>query len=171
MEGDNKIMILDNIGYVICESAYESGKTEIITENFNNTGKTVIVACLQTMGEINRNNRVYLREDLLPQLTCPRIMELRAKNALRGEMGHPLDTSLARQSQIRQDLCCCKYLDLWTEGDDIMAKVIATNNQYGAEFDADLKETPITYPAFSLRALGEICRDRGANRVKNISSY
>ena len=161
-------MILNNIGYVICESPYDNPdrKFELVTENFNNTGKSKAIVCLQTMNEVNRNHRFYAREDLEPQLTCARLVELLEAGFLRSEMGHPLDTSLARQSQIRQDLCCNKILKLWTEGDDIMAEVMATNNQYGQEFDADLKEGD--KPAFSLRALGEIRQERGHMAVKNI---
>ena len=160
-------MILDNIGYVICESAMTSKKTEIIDENFNGTGKAKAVVVLQTADERNRNGRYYCHEDLFPQLTAPRTVELLEAGYLRGEMGHPLETALARQSQIRQDLCCCKYLKLWTEGMNIMAEAVGTNNQYGHEFDADLKEGD--KPAFSLRALGTIVQDRARGAmVKDI---
>lgn len=156
-------MILDNIGYVICESAIKSKKIDIIDENFNGTGKSKAIVCLQTADERNRNGRYYKHEDLFPQLTSPRIQELLVAGSLRGEMGHPLDTSLARQSQIRQDLCCCRYLKLWTEGMDILAEAVATNNQYGAEYDADLKEGLSS--AYSLRALGTITQDRNLGAV------
>lgn len=156
-------MILDSIGYVISEANIETKKFDIVTEDYNNTGKTKAIVCLQTADERNRNGRYYRHEDLFPQLTAPRTVELLEAGYLRGEIGHPLDTSLARQSQIRQDLCCCKYLKLWTEGMDIMSEVIATNNQYGAEFDADLKEG--NRPAFSLRALGTIHQDRNLGAV------
>lgn len=160
-------MILDNIGYIISESNVVSKKTEIVTENFNGTGKAKAIVCLQTANERNRNGRYYKAEDLFPQLTAPRTVELLEAGYLRGEMGHPLDTSLARQSQIRQDLCCCKYLKLWTEGMDIMAEVVGTNNDYGKEFNADLLDGD--HPAFSLRALGNITNDRSLGQVvKNI---
>lgn len=158
--------VVDPIGYIICESMYQS-EAKIIDQTQG--GKRVIAkGILQTANEKNRNGRYYPREQLFAQLKAPRTVELLECGYLRGEDGHPLDSSLARQSIIVKDLCAVKYLSLWTEGDDIWATFRGTNNDRGEEFDADLRDGD--KPAFSLRALGTINRSStlSANVVDNI---
>lgn len=160
-------MIKNQIGYIICESMYKSDNSKIIQESAD--GRRVIAeGILQTADEKNRNGRYYPHEQLFAQIKAPRTVELLQCGYLRGEDGHPLDNSLARQSIIVKDLCCVKYLDLWTEGMNIWARYRGTNNDRGAEFDQDLRDGD--KPAFSLRALGTINRSSqlAANVVENV---
>ena len=67
-------MINSNIGYIICESYTEPQQITINPKTINN--KVVAEGILQTADEKNRNGRYYSKEELFPQLTCPRTLEL-----------------------------------------------------------------------------------------------
>lgn len=157
-------MINSKIGYIICESDIIPRHVEIQPKTIN--GKLIGEGILQTADEKNRNGRYYAKEDLFPQLTAPRTLELLNAGYLRAEMGHPLSKDLARQSMIDDTKTCARFLKLWTEGDDIKAHFTATNNKYGEAFNADLAEGCM--PAWSLRALGSIEQTRRGAEVKNI---
>ena len=77
-----------------------------------------------------------------------------------------MSKDLQRQSTIVDSNTCARFLKLWTEGDNIMAHVVATNNDLGKAFDLDLKEG--IKPAWSLRALGSIEQTRRGAEVKNL---
>jgi hypothetical protein len=99
-------------------------------------------------------------------LTAPRTIELLNAGYLRAEMGHPLDKDLQRQSTIDDTKTCARFLKLWTEGNDVWARFVATNNKNGHAFDLDLKEG--CKPAWSLRALGSVEQTRRGAEVKNL---
>lgn len=129
-------------------------------------GKVVAEGILQTADERNRNGRYYSKEELFPQLTAPRTLELLEAGYLRAETGHPLSKDLQRQSTIDDTLTCAKFLKLWTEGNNVWAQFIGTNNQYGKAFNLDLLEG--CKPAWSLRALGSIEQTRRGAEVRNL---
>ena len=160
-------MISSAIGYIICESDLEVSRTNIIDASSDKYhGKAIADCVLQTANEKNRNGRFYSREELFPQLTAPRTQELLKTGTLKAECGHPLSKDLQRQSTIDDTKTCARFLKLWTEGDDIRALAIGTNNEYGKAFDMDLKEDVL--PAWSLRALGSIEQTRRGAEVKNL---
>ena len=156
-------MLNTNIGYIINESYSEPVDiTHVKTLN----GKVVVDCRLQTADEKNRNGRYYAEEELFPQINAPRTQELLAAGDLKAEDGHPLDKDLQRQSIIDNTKTCARFLKLWTEGKDIRAHVVGTNNELGRAFDLDLKEG--VKPAWSLRALGSVCQTARGCEVKNI---
>lgn len=157
-------MINSNIGYIICESDITTQVANLTPQRIN--GKLVAEGILQTANEKNRNGRFYSSQELFPQLTCPRTLELLRAGYLRAEMGHPLSKDLQRQSTIDDTKTCARFLKLWTVGDDIWATFVATNNKYGEAFNADLAEGCM--PAWSLRALGSIEQTRRGAEVKNL---
>lgn len=160
---------MNNIGYIICETdTTVSVNSKVIKEETLPSGKKRVVAegILQTADEKNRNGRIYPKEELFPQLTSPRTMELFNAGYMRGECGHPLSPELARQQTIDGKLCCVKYLKFWTQGNDVWGRFCGTNNALGDEFDADLREG--CKPAFSLRALGSINETSGGAKVTNL---
>mgnify|MGYP003292379070 CR=1 FL=1 len=152
-------MILDSIGYIICESAIAGfTDTNIVKEE---NGKVIAEGILQTANERNRNGRFYSSEELFPQLTAPRTLELLEAGYLRAELGHPLSNELVRQQTIDDSRTCAQFLKLWTEGDHVWARFRGTNNAFGEAFDKDLKDG--CKPAWSLRALGNLVQTpRGA---------
>ncbi len=158
-------MIIDGkiIGEVICESY---GSPVDITHVKMLNGKVVAECILQTADEKNRNGRYYAKEELFPQLTCPRIIELLDSGTLRAECGHPLSKDLQRQAMIDDTKTCARFLKLWTNGDNVMAHVVGTNNELGKAFDLDLKEG--VKPAWSLRALGSVEQTRRGCEVRNL---
>lgn len=157
-------MISSKIGYIICESDITTQVANLTEQRIN--GKLVAEGILQTADERNRNGRFYSKEELFPQLTCPRTMELLKAGYLRAEMGHPLSKDLQRQSTIDDTKTCARFLKLWTVGNDVWATFTATNNKYGEAFNADLAEGCM--PAWSLRALGSIEQTRRGAEVKNL---
>jgi hypothetical protein len=157
-------MISKNIGYIICESDMTTKITNITPKMIN--GKLVAEGILQTADEKNRNGRYYSEQELFPQLTAPRTLELLNAGYLRAELGHPLSKDLQRQSTIDDTKTCARFLKLWTVGKDVWATFVGTNNKYGAAFNADLAEGCL--PAWSLRALGSINQTRRGAEVQNL---
>jgi hypothetical protein len=157
-------MINSNIGYIICESDVEAKPVNIVKNKINN--KLVAEGILQTADEKNRNGRYYAEEELFPQLTAPRTVELLKAGYLRAEMGHPLSKDLARQSTIDDTKTCARFLKLWTVGKDVWATFTGTNNVNGEAFNADLAEGCL--PAWSLRALGSVEQTRRGAEVKHL---
>ena len=153
----------NTVAYIICESDIVPSLAKV--ERSNN-GKAIGEGIIQTADERNRNGRYYAEEELFPQLTAPRTVELLQAGYLRAEMGHPLSKDLARQSVIDDTKTCARFLKLWTEGKDIWARFIGTNNLYGNAFDLDLKEG--CKPAWSLRALGSIKQTSRGAEVQNL---
>ena len=151
------------LGYIICESYAEPNA--VLTPKLLN-GKAIAEVILQTADEKNRNGRYYSEEELFPQLRAPRTIELLESGTLKAECGHPLSKDLQRQSTIDDTRTCARFLKLWTEGKNVMAHVVGTNNELGKAFDLDLKEG--VKPAWSLRALGSIQQTRRGAEVKNL---
>lgn len=156
-------MINSKIGYIICESM---GEPSAVIQPKMINGKVVAECILQTADEKNRNGRFYAHEELFPQITAPRTLELLHSGTLKAECGHPLSKDLQRQSTIDDTKTCARFLKLWIDGMNIMAHVVGTNNDLGRAFDLDLKEGIL--PAWSLRALGSICQTRRGAEVKNL---
>ena len=151
------------IGNIILEGAYKSEDTVIVDGN----GRHVVAeGTLQDADVVNRNNRIYGRDDLFPEVEGPRLKELIKTGNLKGEDGHPLSDDLIRQQTIDPKLVSVKYLNIWTEGNDIKGRFCGTNTAYGKAFDDDLRDGEL--PSFSLRALGGIENIGGKAYVKNI---
>lgn len=156
-------MINSQIGYIICESV---GEPHAVIQPKMLNGKVIAEVILQTADEKNRNGRYYSHEELFPQLTCPRTTELLRTGTLKAECGHPLAKDLVRQSTIDDTKTCARFLKLWTEGMNVMAHAVGTNNELGRAFDLDLKDGVL--PAWSLRALGSVEQTRRGAEVKNL---
>ena len=156
-----------NIGYIITEAAPEEPtKTEIVDEIVCGSRKRVVgKGILQTGDEKNRNGRWYsTKNELAPQVVCPRTQELIQHGRLLGENGHPLSKDLARQQQIIESLCSVRYLKVWMEGNDVWSWYVGHNNALGDTFDDNLRCG--IDPSFSLRALGSVNNtNRGAEVV------
>lgn len=157
-------MIKRDIVCIINESYLGTSETKITPKTIN--GKVVAECILQTADEKNRNGRYYAEEELFPQLTARRTVELLESGTLRAECGHPLSKDLQRQSTIDDTKTCARFLKLWTEGKNVMAHVVATNNALGQAFNLDLLEG--CKPAWSLRALGSVFQTKRGAEVRNL---
>ena len=148
--------------YILNENDIDRCTTQsVIKEQAN--GKVMAKAIFQTADEVNRNGRIYPKSELFPQLTCPRTVELLRNKEFVGEAGHPLESSLTRQSTIDPTKVCFRILKFWTEGDNVVGYFEGTNNALGKALDEDLREG--CKPAFSLRALGTIEKSPRGNIV------
>lgn len=153
------------IGNIILESSHEVPEVTIIAEKNN---KVVGTGIIQTLGDENRNGRIYEIKDMKPEVEGDRIQEeLIPTGNMRGHDGHPSSTELSIQSVINPLLCSVKYKKIWIEGNEIHANFCGTNNEHGRAFNADLMDGD--KPSFSLRALGSVDRERnGKCYVRNI---
>ena len=153
------------IGSIILESANEAAEVNIISEH---NGKPEATGIIQTLGDENRNGRIYEVKDMKPEIYSDRIQkELIPTGNMRGHDGHPSSSELSIQSVIAPKICSVQYTKLWLEGTEIHANFKGTNNQYGKAFTEDLLEG--CRPSFSLRALGSVDRERnGKCYVRNI---
>ena len=150
-------MAISNIGYIINESA----ATEIEFKVKNDDGYRVLAeGTIQEAEQLNRNRRVYAHKDLYREIyVTPRTKELLTTGNLKGEAGHPDAKDLAKLVQVQ-------YTKLWMDGNKVKAHFRGTNNQFGDEFDKDLRYGE--KPSFSLRALGSIENRNGKAYVNNL---
>lgn len=153
------------IGYVINESAIPGYTTTNIIKQ-DKKGRVVAEAVLQIADEVNRNRRKYPYDELIPQLTAPRTLELLEAGYFRGEMGHPISTDLTRQQTIDDTRTCVQFLSLYHEGPVVKGTYRGTNNAYGQAINEDLLDG--CKPAFSLRALGTVEKENGISVVRNL---
>ena len=153
------------IGHIILEAQQEVPEVTIISEKNNKVTGTGII---QTLGDENRNGRIYELKDMKPEIEGDRIQkELIPTGNMCGHDGHPSSTELSVQSVIDPKLCSVRYSKIWLEGNEIHANFRGTNNDYGKAFNADLMEG--VRPSFSLRALGSVDRERsGKCYVRNL---
>ena len=153
------------IGHIILEAQQEVPEVTIISDKNNKVTGTGII---QTLGDENRNGRIYELKDMKPEIEGDRIQkELIPTGNMCGHDGHPSSTELSVQSVIDPKLCSVRYSKIWLEGNEIHANFRGTNNDYGKAFNADLMEG--VRPSFSLRALGSVDRERsGKCYVRNL---
>lgn len=154
---------MKEIGYVFLEDIHTPTDITVVTDKSN---RVIAEGCLQEGEEENRNGRCYLTEDLTREQNCKRTRELLACGYMRGESGHPTDTSIIRQQTIDPSNVCVQYLKYWMDGPKWMAQFKGTNNDLGAAIDADLREG--CKPAFSMRALGTLENINGRNVVRDL---
>lgn len=156
------------IGSIILEGAATVEDTVISDIKPSGSGKSRVIGegTLQDMDVENRNHRIYAKADLSPEINGPRMTELIKAKEMKGELGHPLSDDLVRQQTIDPKLTCVLFTKIWIEGNRVKGQFKGTNNAYGDEFDADLRDG--CKPAFSLRALGAIENVNGKAYVKGI---
>ena len=152
------------IGYMICETASSEPTKPHVLDVVN--GRVVIEAILQDMNVRNRNGRYYSDKELVPQLTCPRTMELLNANGIPGEAGHPLAKDLARQQSIDPMRVSHFITKLWQDKNDIKGIVRAGRGEPGNIFHENVLDG--VKVAFSLRALGTVVNTKNGAEVKNI---
>ena len=152
------------VGCIICEETTSNVEFKVQSENKN--GFVLAEGIVQKGNEVNRNRRYYPMEELKRAVVSPRQQELVKTGNFKGEAGHPLDKTLARQSKVDPQCEQVWYTKLWTEGDLVKAHFRGTNNDLGRSFNDDLKDGQL--PSFSLRALGSLVNENGRMTVRNM---
>lgn len=147
----------NSVGYIICEQVSENVEFKIKGED--SAGYVKAEGILQEGNSPNRNKRLYPTEELARNVMSAKIRELVETGNLKGEAGHPTDTSLARQSKIDPTLEQVWYTKLWMDGNYVMGQFMGTSNQLGQSFNLDLKRGQ--KPSFSLRAVGSLSNQNG----------
>lgn len=160
----NKNGLGDLIGCIICEETRTDIEFKITGENKN--GFVIAEGILQEADEINRNRRYYPVEEITAAIMNPRQQELVSTGNFKGEAGHPLDKSLARQQKIDPQCEQIWYTKLWMDGPYVMGHFRGTNNDLGHSLNDDLKDGQ--KPSVSLRALGSLLNENGRATVRNM---
>lgn len=160
----NKNGLGDLIGCIICEETRTDIEFKITGENKN--GFVIAEGILQEADEINRNRRYYPVEEITAAIMNPRQQELVSTGNFKGEAGHPLDKSLARQQKIDPQCEQIWYTKLWMDGPYVMGHFRGTNNDLGRSLNDDLKDGQ--KPSVSLRALGSLLNENGRATVRNM---
>lgn len=153
-----------NVGYIICEETATNVEFKLTAENKN--GFVLAEGILQRGNETNRNKRYYPLDELRRAVNAPKQQELVKTGNFKGEAGHPLDKTLARQSKVDPQCEQVWYTKLWMEGDYVKGHFRGTNNDLGRSFNDDLKDGQL--PSFSLRALGSLVNENGRLTVRNM---
>lgn len=153
-----------NVGYIICEETATNVEFKLTAENKN--GFVLAEGILQRGNETNRNRRYYPLDELRRAVNAPKQQELVKTGNFKGEAGHPLDKTLARQSKVDPQCEQVWYTKLWMEGDYVKGHFRGTNNDLGRSFNDDLKDGQL--PSFSLRALGSLVNENGRMTVRNM---
>jgi hypothetical protein len=152
------------VGCIITEETATNIEFKVQGENKN--GFVIAEGTIQNGNETNRNRRYYPTDELRRALNAPRQKELVESGNFKGEAGHPLDKTLARQSKIDPTNEQVWYTKIWMEGDSVKARFRGTNNELGKSFNDDLKDGQ--RPSFSLRALGSLVNENGRMTVRNM---
>jgi hypothetical protein len=152
------------VGCIITEETATNIEFKVQGENKN--GFVIAEGTIQNGNETNRNRRYYPTDELRRALNAPRQKELVESGNFKGEAGHPLDKTLARQSKIDPTNEQVWYTKIWMEGDSVKARFRGTNNDLGKSFNDDLKDGQ--RPSFSLRALGSLVNENGRMTVRNM---
>lgn len=156
------------LGHIIIETdlgdeILSNGKTARPVREIG--GHLVMEGIMQSANRLNRNRRFYPGEELFPQLTCKRTVELTKSGNMKGENGHPLSKELSRQQTIDPNNTVVVYNKFWVDGDLIMSHYYADFNQKGDDMDRQIRNGQL--PSFSLRALGTIVPTKRGAEVKN----
>lgn len=154
----------ETVGVLISESTATEVEFKVTEEHRN--GYLVAEGILQEANEVNRNKRFYPLEELQRAIVSPRVQELVKSGNLKGEAGHPTDTSLSRQTKIDPTLEQVWYLKLWMDGPFVKGRFRGTNNELGRSFNEDLRCGQ--KPSFSLRAVGALSNENGRLTVRKM---
>ena len=152
------------VGVVLCETTAE--KVEFKIKSEDKMGYIIAEGILQEADEVNRNRRFYPRDELARSVMSPRVQELVTSGNLKGEAGHPTDTSIARQSKVDPTLEQVWYLGLWMDGNYVKGRFTGTSNELGRSFNEDLRRGQ--KPSFSLRAVGSLVNENGRLTVRKM---
>ena len=152
------------IGCILCDAVTAEVEFKVKQEDKN--GYLIAEGILQEGDEVNRNRRYYPTEELRRSIMSPRAQELIESGNLKGEAGHPTDTSLARQSKVDPTLEQVWYLKLWMDGNFVKGRFTGTSNDLGRSFNEDLRRGQ--RPSFSLRAVGSLVNEAGRMTVRKM---
>ena len=152
-------------GFILCEET--SSNVEFKVKGVDNKNGFIIAeGILQEGNEVNRNKRSYPTAELAKAINSPRTRELVESGNLKGEAGHPTDSSIVRQTKIDPTLEQVWYTKLWMDGDYVMGYFTGTSNELGRSFNEDLRRGQ--KPSFSLRAVGSLVNENGKMTVRNM---
>lgn len=130
-------------------------------------------ALIQTMDEVNQNKRIYEKHVLQPQIQ-EYIKEMVTPGNAVGELDHPPlgpdeKAQITRQLTVKYGEVSHKFLEIWTEGNNVFATIRTTRTAKGNDL-AGLVLDGVRV-GFSLRAWGEV-EDifKNGQRIKRVKA-
>lgn len=154
-------MLKNVIGYVIHESNNALQDVVVVKK----TRDTVVFRAIIQDFARNRNRRIYARELLFNALNAPHIKELIEKRAWYGELDHPDDDDIGRQSKVVR--ANASHLIIALEFFDDRIEAIIETSMYPAGIALRDEILNGHQAAFSLRALGNIIKTSEGVTVTN----
>lgn len=140
--------------FIIHESVLDTELTQIQKTPL---GTIKFVTILQEADRQNRNKRIYPKTVIDEAIHTPYIQERLATKTLYGEAGHPMDTSVARQTTIVQTNAAFIIEKMWWEGNLLYGLCETANTTLGRDMAGLIEQG--SRVAFSLRAQGNVNRD------------
>lgn len=122
---------------------------------------------LQEADRPNRNKRVYSKEILEQALQDPYVQERLRTNSWYGEAGHPLDTSLTRQTNIMHDNIAFLIKRFWWEGNLLMGECETANTARGRDMAGLIEQN--SRIGISLRAQGSLMPQTDMSGISRVA--
>jgi len=122
------------------------------------TGKAIIETVLQTLNDLNRNNRVYEKKAIIEGIENPHIKERMENKTFGGELDHPVPTSDDQFNLVRQTTLMFKEMshiikEINIDGNIVNAVVETTSTPNGFTMAGLIRDG--VKVGFSLRAMGD----------------
>lgn len=159
----SKIQPAGNGQYIIIESAIMGYPKKI--KPIKNDGKKIRMECvLQTVGDVNRNNRMYDKNTMQKSINL--VTERMHTKNFQGELDHPVDSNPARQSTVLYKESSHCILECGWDGSvlkGVIETLYATKNGRTMRDLVVVDQIPI---GFSYRGMGEL--ERGFHNGKSI---
>lgn len=142
--------------YFFIEAPHFPKKQKVIKKT--KTGKAIIETVLQTLDDVNRNNRVYEAQTLKDGLNSDMIKERMETKTFGGELDHPIPINDEMFNPIRQTTLMFKemshiILEYSIENKEVYASIETSSTPNGFTM-AGLIGDGVTV-GFSLRAIGD----------------
>ncbi len=127
------------------------------------SGTLRMEACIQTVGDINKNRRKYMKPDL--QEAVNTIGYRLREGSFLGEMDHPLDDNPARQFTVLYKAVSHKFLEMGWDGNMLMSVVETLDTHHGRDLQGLIRSgVPI---GFSFRGMGDLKKVTSHNESYN----
>ena len=136
---------------------YESAVSGPITNIQNNGSIVHFTTRLQEADVKNRNGRIYPKIAIENGLNSPIIKEMLARHTLFGEVGHPVSTDLARQTNVDQTNAAFRINEFYWEGNSLYGKCETLDTEKGRDMAGLIRQG--CQLAFSMRGQGAVTKD------------
>lgn len=139
--------------HIITESPLIDAPSKLKVIDDGPWGKVRFTAIIQTVGDINKNGRLYEKNVLKKGLD--KIQDRIKMRSCVGELDHPLSQDPARQCQVLYQYTSHVILDTHWDGNNLLAEMETTSTSKGYDLYGLIAKDFLVV-GFSLRALGDL---------------